>query len=149
MKKTLLILVAIVFIVTACEKQTYVDGTYSATYNEPDSRGWNTVVEFTLTEDMISNVDYDEFDGEGNRKTEDTDYNVRMLDMGGVTKPETYAPQIEAAIANTTIVPSYEPIDAITGATGSSNSANALMEAALDAAVEGEPTNIVVTRPSE
>jgi major membrane immunogen (membrane-anchored lipoprotein) len=149
MKKTLLILAAIVFAVTACDKQTYVDGTYKATYNEADSRGWNSVVEFTLTDDMISNVDFDDFDSNGNRKSEDTAYNARMLDIGGVTNPEAYIPQIEAAIANATIVPSYEPIDAVTGATGSSNSANELMEAALNAAVDGEPTNVVVTRPTD
>ena len=149
MKKTLLILVAIVFAVTACDKQTYVDGTYKATYNEPDSRGWNTVVEFTLTEDMISNVDFDDFNADNMRKSEDSAYNARMLEIGGVTNPKTYAPQIEAAIANATITPSYEPIDAITGATSSSNSANMLMEAALNAAVDGEPTDVVVTRPTD
>ena len=149
MKKTLLILVAIVFAVTACEKNTYVDGSYSATYNEADSRGWNTVVEFTLTDDVISNVDFDDFDSDNNRKSQDSAYNASMLDITGVTNPETYAPQIEAAIANATIVPSYEPIDAITGATGSSNSANMLMEAALNAAVDGESTDVVITRPTE
>lgn len=149
MKKTLLILVAIVFAVTACEKNTYVDGTYSATYEELDSHGWNAFVEFKLTDDVISDVDFDYLDADGNRKSLDTAYNANMLRIRGITNPETYCPQIEAAIAATTIVPEYEAIDAVTGATGSTENANMLMEAALNAAIEGEPTDVTIPQPVE
>jgi major membrane immunogen (membrane-anchored lipoprotein) len=149
MKKTLLILAAIVFAVTACDKQTYVDGNYSATFEELDSHGWNAFIEFTLTEDVISNVNFDYVNADGVLKSEDSAYNARMLSITGVTNPETYVPQIEAAISNTTIVPEYEAIDAITGATGSSENANLLMEAALEAAVDGEPTDVTIPQPVE
>ncbi|MEX0982370.1 MAG: hypothetical protein WD577_14920 [Bacteroidales bacterium] len=149
MKKTLLILAAMVFAITACDKQTYVDGNYSATYNELDGHGWNAFVEFTLTEDVISDVDFDYLDADGNRKSEDSAYNANMLKIKGITNPETYCPAIEAAIANTEIVPDYVFIDAVTGATGSSENANILMEAALEAAVEGQPTNVVIPQPVE
>lgn len=149
MKKTLLILVAIVFAVTACDKQTYVDGNYSATYDEP-SNGWNTVLEFTLTDDMISNVDYDDFNDAGDRKSADSAYNANMQNAVQ-TSPEVFIPLIVAALENATIVPSFEPldVDAVTGATGFFKKANTLMEAALNAAVNGEPTNVVVTRPTD
>jgi major membrane immunogen (membrane-anchored lipoprotein) len=149
MKKTLLILVAIVFAVTACDKQTYVDGTYTATFDAADDRGWNSVVVFTLTEDVISNVDFDDFDAEDNRKSEDEAYNDRMQELTGVTNPGVFTPQIEAAIENAEIVPTYVAFDAITGATGSSGNANALVEAALEAAVTGEETEISIARPTE
>jgi len=149
MKKTLLILAAIVFAVTACDKQTYVDGDYSATFEELDSHGWNAFVEFTLTGDEISNVTFDYLNADGVLKSEDSAYNARMLSITGVTNPETYCPQIEAAIANTTIAPEYEPIDVVTGATHSGENANMLMEAALEAAIDGEPMDVVIPQPVE
>lgn len=150
MKKTLLVLIAIVFTVTACEKQTYVDGTYTATFDEPHF-GWTDYVSFTLTEDVISDVDFDAVNDAGDLKSTDSAYNANMLEntTGTPTNPETYMPQIEAAISNTAIVPEYEPIDAISGATSASENANALMEAALNAAVDGEPTDVVISYPEE
>jgi major membrane immunogen (membrane-anchored lipoprotein) len=156
MKKTLLILVAIVFAVTACDKNTYVDGNYSATFDEPHY-GWTSVLEFTLTDDVISDLDFDDFDEDGNRKSEDEAYQDRMYNDGFVlvdgdtvrTNPETFTPIIVSALSNATIVPEYEPIDAVTGATSSSNNANALMEAALNAAVDGEPVEVVISYPEE
>jgi major membrane immunogen (membrane-anchored lipoprotein) len=157
MKKSLLILAALVFAVTACDKNTYVDGNYSATFDEADSRGWNTVVEFTLTDDVVSNVDFDDFDQDGNRKSEDEAYQDRMYNGAFVlvdgdtvrTNPETFTPVIESALSNATIVPEFEPIDAVAGATSSSGNANALMEAALNAAVDGDPTDVAIPRPSK
>lgn len=148
MKKTLLILVAIVFVVTACDKNTYVDGNYAATFDGPDSHGWTPFVSFTLTDDQISNVDYDEIHDDGNLKSTDTEYHAYMASLRD-TDPSIFIPQIEAAIANTTIAPEYEPIDAISGATSSSSKANLLMEASLDAAVEGEPVEVVIAYPEE
>ncbi len=145
MKKTFLILVAIVFVVTACNKNTYVDGDYRATFDSP-SNGWTDYVSFTLIDDQISNVDYDAVNAEGDLKSTDSAYNANMGSQRD-TKPEIFMPQIEAAIANTTIVPEYEPIDAISGATGSSADANLLMEAALNLAVDGEPTEIEISYP--
>ncbi len=147
MKKTLLILVAIVFAVSACNKSTYVDGTYKAQYDEIDSHGWQAWVEFTLTEDVISDVDFDYYDANMNRKSEDSAYNARMLSITGVTNPELYSPQIEALIANATIVPQFDSIDVVTGATHSCHDASALVKAALEAAVEGTPTMIELVQP--
>ena len=147
MKKTLLIFAAIVFAVTACNKQTYVDGTYMVTYDQIDSHGWNAFVEFTLTEDMISDVDFDYLNADGDRKSLDTAYNRRMLEIRGVTNPETYCPQIEAQIEATTIVPEYDTIDGVTGATGSSINANILMAAGLEAAMDGEPLEVIIPQP--
>jgi major membrane immunogen (membrane-anchored lipoprotein) len=148
MKKSLLILAAIVFAVTACDKNTYVDGTYKASYETVESESWTDYVSFTLTGDEITNVDYDAVDAAGNLKSADSAYNARMASMRD-TKPEIFMPQIEAAIANTTIAPEYEAFDAISGATGSSEDANLLMEAALDLAIDGDPTEVVIARPVE
>jgi major membrane immunogen (membrane-anchored lipoprotein) len=147
MKKTLLLLAAIVFAVTACNKSTYVDGTYSAEFDAPDSRGWQAFVQFTLTEDAISDVDFDYYDANMNRKSEDTAYNSRMLSITGVTNPEMYSPAIEANIANATIVPAFDSIDIVTGATHSCHDANILVEAALESAADGGETEVTVVQP--
>jgi sex pheromone cAD1 len=149
MKNKLLVLVAVVYAVTACDKQTYVDGTYTASFNEP-YKGWTTILEFTLSDDNIAELDYDDFDDAGDRKSQDSAYNALMQDSVN-TKPEVFIPLIEAAIKNTTIVPSYEPIDvdAITGATSFFKKANTLMEAALNAAADGGPTDVIVPLPDE
>lgn len=141
MKKTLLFLAAAVFALTACNKQTYVDGTYMVTYDEIDSHGWNAFVEFTLTEDEISNVNFDYKDADGNLKSMNAGYNTAMFDAVG-TNPETYCPELEAQIEATTIDP-WTPIDGVTGATGSSENANTLMEAGLEAAMDGD-TDVVI-----
>ncbi|MCF8225951.1 MAG: FMN-binding protein [Bacteroidales bacterium] len=146
MKKTLLLLVAIVFAVTACDKGTYVDGTYAAEYDELDSHGWQAFVEFTLTEDVISEVDFDYLNADGLRKSEDTAYQSRMFSIVGVG-PVQFIPGIESQIANATIVPQFDSIDGFSGATSSSHNATELVKAALDAAKDGEPTSIVVPQP--
>ena len=149
MKKTLLILAAIVFAVTACEKQTYVDGNYSATFDEPHF-GWTDYVSFTLTGDEISNIDFDALNAAGDLKSTDTAYNANMwANSDPQNKPELFMPAIEAALANTAIAPEYEPIDAVTGATGSSENVNLLMEAALEIAAEGDVTEVVISYPAE
>jgi major membrane immunogen (membrane-anchored lipoprotein) len=155
MKNTLLFLVAIVFAVTACNKQTYVDGTYTAKYDAIDSHGWQASVEFTLVEDVISNVDFDYFDAEGNRKSEDAGYQDRMYNLSYVlvgtdtvrTKPETYCPELEAQIEAATITPSWVDIDGVAGATSSSLNANTLMAAGLEGAIVGDPTTIELVQP--
>jgi major membrane immunogen (membrane-anchored lipoprotein) len=154
MKKTLLLLVAVVFAVTACDKATYVDGEYHATFSELDSHDWNAFVSFTLTEDVVTDVDFDYLDADGNRKTEDAGYQVSMLAYAFVivdgdtirTNPETYAPIIEANIALAEIDP-FAGIDAVSGATSSTENADILIEAILDAAVDGEETDIIVPQP--
>lgn len=159
MKKTLLILAAIVFAVTACEKQTYVDGTYEATFDEPHF-GWTEYLTFELTGDEISNVDFDAVNADGDLKSTDEAYNENMftdsayvarMEAAGKapTKPETYMPQIESALSNATIVPEFEPVDIVSGATSSSVNANALMEAALDMAADGDGNEIVISYPEE
>ena len=143
MKKTLLILVAMVFALTSCTKSTYMDGDYHATYDQLDSHGWNAFVSFTLTEDVVSDVDFDYLDSAGNRKTLDAGYNERMLSIRGITNPETYCPQIEAALAAATIVPEFDSIDVVTGATSSTKNANELFKAALEAAVDGTEETVL------
>ena len=149
MKKTLLILAAIVFAVTACEKQTYVDGTYTATFDEPHY-GWTDYLTVTLENDAVTEVDFDAVNDAGDLKSTDTAYNANMWENSDPqNKPELFMPSIEAALSNATITPEFGEIDAVTGATGSSENANLLMEAILDIATEGDVSEVVISYPAE
>ncbi|MDF1572642.1 MAG: hypothetical protein P1P82_13615 [Bacteroidales bacterium] len=149
MKKTLLILAAIVFAVTACEKQTYVDGTYTATFDEPHY-GWTDFLTVTLENDAVTEVDFDGVNDAGDLKSTDSAYNANMwANSDPQNKPELFTPAIEAALSNATIIPEYEEIDAVTGATGASENANLLMEAILDIATEGDVSEVVISYPAE
>lgn len=154
MKKTLLLLTAIVFAVTSCSDSTYVDGEYTVEYDELDSHGWQAFVKFTLAEDVVSNVDYDYYDADGNLKSEDDGYQESMVSFSYVlvdgdtvrVGPQDYCPEIESRIEATEIVPEYVEIDVVAGATGSSEAANDLMSKGLDAAVDGT-TEVSVPQP--
>jgi major membrane immunogen (membrane-anchored lipoprotein) len=148
MKKTLLILAAVV-IAGACTKNTYVDGTYTAKFNEP-SHDYTGYLDVTLVDDEISALDYDYMnDTVDLLKSEDEAYKQRMLGAGRETSPDVFIPQIEAALMNATIVPEFDSIDVVSGATGSSGDANYLMHHALDLAKTGEQDLIEVGYPEE
>ena len=116
-------MVAMVF-AAACTNNTYVDGTYNMMFDELDSHGWQAFVEFTLTEDAISGVDFDYYDSAMNRKSLDTAYQSRMEGIFGLG-PVQFIPGIEAQIENATILPEFDSIDGYAGATHSSHDASA------------------------
>ncbi len=124
----------------------YVDGTYSAEYDALDSHGWMAFIEITLAGDTITAADFDYYDVDMNRKSEDADYNETMLGIAG-TNPEAFCPGLEATIMSATIRPRLEGVDTWTGATHSSENATELLEATLELAVEGEETEVVLVQP--
>ena len=157
MKKLLLILVVVLFAVTACEKAMYVDGTYKATFAEFDDHGWNTFLELTITEDMVSDVDFDYLDSTGNRKSTDAGYQTSMTSYsyaivdGDTVRvgPADYTPAINASIAGAVINPDFSGLDAFAGATHSVENADVLFEAILDAALTGDVMDISVPLPAK
>jgi major membrane immunogen (membrane-anchored lipoprotein) len=146
MKKTLLILVAIVFVATACENNTYTDGTYAATYDAIDSHDWRAFVEITISDDMITVADFDYWDATADTlKSEHPGYNATMLAIKG-TNPETFCPLIEAAIKDAVIVPAFDSINSVAGATHSSHNASELVAAALESALDAGG-DVVIAQP--
>lgn len=138
MKKLLFVFAALLIGLTACEKNQYTDGTYMATFDAVDGHGWRAFVEITIADDMITVADFDYYNATNDTlKSEDAGYNARMLAIKGITNPETYCPQIEAALVDAVIVPEFVEIDNVTGATHSVENANELAAAALESALEG------------
>jgi len=111
----------------------YLSGTYHAEYDTLDSHGWKTSLDFTLSFDAMSEVDFDSYYMDGQRKSEDSIYNARMLSITGIN-PEIFTPMIESAIQNAVITPEFIEFDVVTGATHSSGEAIELTKALLTAA---------------
>jgi major membrane immunogen (membrane-anchored lipoprotein) len=142
MKNIGLILVAIFALaITACEKEdeyVYEDGTYYAEMAEY-SHGWKAFLEVTIQDDNITSADFDNMDADGNLKSETT---VESYPMD--PHPTIWIPDYEARIVAADLS-DFDEIDVYTGATGAYNQVNALMDAILSAAKDGDTSDQIVT----
>jgi major membrane immunogen (membrane-anchored lipoprotein) len=133
---------------TAFVEQTcitaFFDGTYRAEFDGFDSHGWKGFLQFDMNDDDISNVDFDEIDADGLRKSEDQEYNETMISHVE-TNPELFMPQIESQVAEATICAGYDhyQVDIVTGATYSSTIASLLFEKVMLLAVKAGNTETV------
>ena len=104
------------------------DGTYRAEYDKEDAYGWKAYVEITVADGKMTAVDFDYVNADGAVKSEDEAYNADMKAGSGVGPAEFTVALEESLLA------SQDPsqVDAVTGATSSSdefiNFTTALME---------------------
>ena len=125
-----LILMLSLSILGGCDKSdemTYEDGNYSAE-SDIDENGWKGLINITVENKEITIVDYDEIDENDNKKTEDEEYSETMDNASGI-RPEDAFEELEEALINTQ---NAEQIDAVTGATSSSEQFKKLAEKALN-----------------
>lgn len=118
------------------------DGTYKLV-SEPDQRGWH--VEFTIEvkDGKITSSDYDNFNADGKRKSEDADYEKQMKDKVG-TGPQEYFKAY-----NIGLVEKQTPSD-VEVVSGATNAHTAFVEYAnqlIAAAQKGDTTEIKVAAP--
>lgn len=111
----LIIVLVLSFTVGCTNTATLTDGEYTAE-SEPDDHGYKGVINITVTGGKIETVDYDEYNAEGKRKSEDTEYAESMKGVSGVTPAGAYE-QLEQALITKQ---NPDQIDAVTGATSSS-----------------------------
>ncbi|MBM7616060.1 FMN-binding protein [Alkaliphilus hydrothermalis] len=104
----------------------FEDGKYEAE-GEVDERGWKPFIEITVADGKITEVSYDEINEEEQLKTEDEEYNAKWKEKSGVSAPEAY-PQLEQDLIEKQNV---EKVDAVTGATSSSESFKEMAKKAL------------------
>lgn len=102
------------------------DGTYTAE-TDPDERGWTAQIEITVQDGQISEVNFDEVNEEGTSKTEDEEYSQNMKAESGVAPAEAYE-QLEEQLIE---LQNIEEIDAVTGATSTTERFKELAEEAL------------------
>lgn len=140
--KIFLITAILVHAVTGCNNYTYVDGEYTAIYDDFNANGYKAFIDITLTDDVINEVNFDYLDSDNNLLSNDQVYQESMYDSLNIG-PLQFLSAIESQCANTSIIPALTPIDGISGATNSTADANRLFEAALSIAKEGE-TDIII-----
>lgn len=144
-RKLLLTLCCIVLLlITACnaaepnpsdqsEKGIYVDGEYTIIADHVDSHGWAPMVKVTIADGKITSGKMDYMKPGGDLKSEDESYAISMSEQAGIKPKEAYDELnkriIEAQQAN---------VEAVSGATSSSNWFNKLASIALEKAETGE-----------
>lgn len=133
MKKLLLlgliVILTISIIVGCAEKPAaakFEDGSYSAE-SELDDHGWKGVIEITVKDGLITSVDYNEVNAEGQLKTEDTEYSDTMKSVSNISPAEAYE-KLEASLVDQQDV---DKVELVSGATGSAELFKELAKQAL------------------
>ncbi|NLY45006.1 MAG: FMN-binding protein [Tissierella sp.] len=125
-----LILTLVLTITVGCsttEEAKYTDGTYTAE-SEVDDRGYKSVIEIVVENGEITSVDYDEFNEEGARKSEDEAYAENMKGVSGVAPAEAYEQMEEALIKRQNV----DEVELVSGATSSAEMFKTLAKEALN-----------------
>ena len=105
------------------------DGTYEAT-GEKDDKGNTASIKIEVKDGKIATVKYDEVAEDGTSKLDNEGYNTKMKEASGTNPIEAF-PQLEAALVEKQDVAA---VDAVTGATSTSNNFKTLAEKALSEA---------------
>lgn len=116
------------------------DGTYRLEEQNLDEHGWRVEFEITVADGEITESNYGEYNEEGMPKTEDEEYQEAMsgqVDIG----PQDYIPEL-----NQQLEQAGDPseVEAITGATSSSQKFMDYAEQLVSAAQEGNTETIEV-----
>ncbi|MFH5836310.1 FMN-binding protein [Proteiniclasticum sp. C24MP] len=136
-------------ILTGCQntaEKPLQDGTYSVTFNRPDSTSWKAFMTLEILEGEITSVNYDyEGTGEnlGKLKSEDVAYNEAMFATKG-TNPVLYLKELENALL---LHQDPDKVDTVSGATTSSRDFRTFSSAVLEAAREGNEEPIILEQP--
>lgn len=130
MKKALAIALALVLaLALAACSGGIKDGTYKAQFKEP-SNDWTEYLAVTYKDGEITDVDFDATNANGDLKSETTAETYPMDPL-----PSEWIPQLEA---NIKAAGTADKIEAVAGATSSSNSAKLLMAAVEKQAKAGD-----------
>ncbi|MBM6919760.1 FMN-binding protein [Phocea massiliensis] len=137
----LMLAVSVVFAVICggCLPKTLQDGTYTAKMASPDEHGWTETLTLTVKDGKITEADCDAFNADGKRKSEDEEYNKTMESYGGTTTPSKFYPELEQGLVNT------QKVDAVAGATTSSDSMEKLYNALISNMEKGDTSEVSVT----
>jgi len=130
-------------LLASCSSASYKDGTYRAEYDSFDDHGWKDYVELTVQNGSITSVDFDSVNEDGAKKSEDESYRESMEPVSG-TYPAKFFPELEDALVEQQDI---EKVDAVAGATNSSDSFKDLVKRLLKKnAAKGNTETLVVER---
>ena len=118
----------------------FKDGTYTAEASEANY-GWTDTLTVTYKDGVVTEAKYDAVDADGALKSEATAESYPMDPHPTVWIPEINANILKAGNA--------ADIEAVAGATNSSNNAKVLMDAVEEAAKAGNTETVKVEMPAE
>lgn len=131
--------------VSAQESSSLKDGTYTV-HGYADSRGWAVKHTIEVKDGKVTKSDFDYYNAEGKRKSEDENYNKNMKDKAGVSSKEAMD-QLNAAL----VEGQKAEVEVVSGATHTAEafveSSKALLEKA--AAGDTEDTNYQMLKDGE
>lgn len=103
------------------------DGTYNAVGDEFDDHGWKGLATVVVKGGKVTAAFFDEINEEGLLKSFDTEYNPKMKGVSGAYPMDAYQTLEKGLVAKQ----SADKVDAVSGATSSSDNFKALMAKAL------------------
>jgi major membrane immunogen (membrane-anchored lipoprotein) len=101
-----------------------MNDTYKAEEKDFDDHGWKASVAVTYENGKIVKVDFEEVNKDGKKKSEDTEYNTKMKAKTGISAADAMA-KLEQTYLET------GKVDAVSGATATTNKFKALVEQAI------------------
>lgn len=127
----------------AASSSKYVDGTYKVEFDSYDAHNYKGQLELTVKDGKITDVKYDEVMKDGTLKSKDEKYKTQM-EAGSKTYPEKAYTELKQQL----LTKQSATIDAVAGATASSNNFKALVKYAFDNMLpSGKPTSAQVPMP--
>lgn len=134
--------VAVLLLVAGCAPAgKYKNGSYKATYDAFDPYGWKAQLEVTVKSGKIDAATFDYVNKQGQLKTQDQGYAAAMKKQANTTPADASAALVKGLIAK-----QASGVDAVTGATETSASFNAMAEAILAKAITGDTTPTVLVQ---
>ncbi|TVQ37559.1 MAG: FMN-binding protein [Spirochaetaceae bacterium] len=109
------------------------DGIYMGSAEYTDGNGWAPFLQLTVEDGAVSSVVFDYVDAGGGFKSQDGAYNLRMKSAAG-TSPEEYTLELADRLTSAQSL----PVEAVSGATSSSNWFNQLADAVVARAMAGD-----------
>lgn len=135
----IVILTALFMLGCAGSSKSLEDGNYKAQvddeYVETEGNGWREFLEVTINNGEITEVTFNAINAEGKYKTDPGAYKM-------IPSPTIWMPVIEENVKNNV----DGKIDALTGATSSSNNAQKLLEAIYKDGKPGQTINVSIKK---
>ena len=144
MKKAMITLLAIstALLLNSCQgSDTYQDGTYRAQFKDPDEHGWTEYVVVTVSGGKFTAVEFDAFNENGDKKTEDEEYKEAYTGAGYQTYPADYTQKLEDSLLKKQ---NPDDVDMVAGATNSSTSFKELVKALESNMKKGDTSTLTV-----
>jgi len=121
------------------------DGTYRIEETAPGGSGWQEALEMTVEGGEITGANFESVDEDGNNKIDDEEYQETMTEASDVG-PQEFIPALEESLVENQ---NPEDVEAVSGATGTSEKFQDYASQLTEAAQEGNTETIEVDNSEE